>query len=100
MPPLWNDSQRIATFIPVVAGTRGAGSRHGVDRTVLEAGMGSTGRTMPFTSGAGEVQPWAAGPQDGFSGRQTDCQPASFGRPDSQLCAGTGAALLAHPHAD
>src|SRR5258706_16115 len=88
----------------------GRGSRHGINGAILEAGLGNTGTVLEAdtpeagrrtpdignsASRARGIQSWAAGAQEGFSGRRTLGKAAGGPGIESELCAGRRTAALA-----
>src|SRR6267154_1314194 len=81
---------------------RGRGSSHGIDGSILETRVGSTGTVLEtnapeagrrrpdvriVASGAGAVQSRAAGTQEGFPRCRTPSEAAGGSGIDSELCA-------------
>src|ERR1700686_2536755 len=95
-----------------MAGTAGGRrSSHGIDRAVLEAGVGGTGTVLeasaPAAGGGHEdvrhaapvpsqEQPRTAWAKERFRGRRADGQTAGGARAGSELRAGSGPAALAN----
>src|SRR5260370_4357472 len=94
----------------MAARARGRGSRYGIDSPVLETSLGSIGTVLEtatpeagrrktevgnVASGAGAIEPRAAGAQEGFSRCRTSGQAAGGSGIDSQLFAPCRTAALA-----
>src|ERR1700688_1927647 len=89
----------------------GGGSSDGIDRAVLEAGMGSVGAVLEACAPEpgrgdqdvrhaapvpGQIQPRAAGAKERLRRRRTDDQTAGGARVGIELRAGSGAAAVAN----
>jgi hypothetical protein len=94
--------------------SRGRGSSNGIDRAVLEAGMGGTGVVLEAGAGAagrgnqdvrqaalvpGQIQPGAARTKERFRRRRTDDQTADGAGTGFELCTGSGTAAVANGNA-
>src|SRR5713226_2930290 len=99
----------------MAARARGRGSGHGIDGAILETSLGSTGtvlETAPREAGrrkpeggnvafgAGAVQSWAAGTQEGFPRCRTLGEAAGSPGTNSELCARYRAASVADGDAE
>src|SRR5258708_31802684 len=88
----------------------GRGSGHGIDGAILETGVGGTGTVLETdtrearrrqpevgnaASGAGAIEPRAAGAQEGFPRCRTSGEAAGSSGIDLELCARSRAAFVA-----
>src|ERR1700736_3274594 len=93
----------------MAARARGRESGDGIDGAILETGLGSTGTVLETdapergqrrpdvgnaASGAGAIEPRAAGAQEGFPRCRTSGEATGGTRADPKLCAGCRAASV------
>src|SRR5580700_1050799 len=99
----------------MAARARSRGSGHGIDGAILETSVGSAGTVLEagapearrgkpevrnVAPGAGAVQSWTAGTQEGFPRCRTPSEAAGGSRIDSELCARCRATSVADGDAE